>query len=253
VIGKSLKGRTILVTRPEREAESLGEMLRAQGAETIEAPAIEILPPEDTAQLDRAIRDAVGGEFEWVVFTSPRAVEAVVARLVVLGLEITIPTSVAAVGEKTATTLRDLGMRVDLVPKVFTTETLADAFPPGKGRVLLPRADIAPDGLEDGLAAKGWAPHRVTAYRTRFPDELPPEAYDALEAGRIDAVVFTSTSTVRGFAHMAGVRTGPCVVCIGPVTARAAEEAGFTVDAVASPHTMEGVLKALRRTLKRRP
>ncbi|MEX0832514.1 MAG: uroporphyrinogen-III synthase [Actinomycetota bacterium] len=249
--GGALEGRLILVTRPQREAGSLAERLREEGAEPIEAPTIEILPPRDAGPVDRALREVARGEFEWVVFTSPRAVEAVVARLVVLGLETAIPAKVAAVGEKTADTLRDLDIQVDLVPKVYTTETLAEAFPAGSGRVLLPRADIAPDGLEEGLSARGWTPVRVDAYETRFPSELPPEALHAIENDRLDAIAFTSASTVEGFARVAGAPSGAKVICIGPVTAEAARRAGLEVDRVASPHTVEGLVHALRLAFER--
>ena len=249
-MSRPLKGRVVLVTRPEREAAGLAERLREEGAEPIEAPAIEIRPPKNPGQIDAALREVALGRFEWVVFTSPRAVEAVVARLVVLGLEIAIPANVAAVGEKTAAALESFDVQVDLVPKIYTTGTLADEFPEGAGPVLLPRADIAPEGLEEGLAAKGWTPVRVEAYESRFPTELHEEAARALEQGRVDAIAFTSASTVEGFARLAGSTAGAKVVCIGPVTAEAARRAGFEVNQTASPHTIEGLIHALRRAFK---
>ena len=130
----------------------------------------------------------------------------------------------------------------------FADDGLARAFPRGNGRVLCARADIAPAGLEDALAAKGWTPTRVDAYRTRFPRSLPRDARDALRAGEVDAVTFTSASTVRGFVGALGpVKGAPKVVCIGPVTAREARDHGLTVHAVARPHTIEGLVAALER------
>jgi uroporphyrinogen-III synthase len=114
--------------------------------------------------------------------------------------------------------------------------------------VLCARADIAPEGLEDALARKGWAPERVDAYRTRMPRSLPKEARDALRRGEVDAVTFTSVSTVRGFVHALGpVKGTPKVVCIGPVTAKEARARGLTVHGVADPHTIEGLIGALER------
>jgi uroporphyrinogen-III synthase len=116
--------------------------------------------------------------------------------------------------------------------------------------VLCARADVAPEGLEDALAAKGWTPLRVDAYRTRIPRSLPAEARAALRAGTVDAVTFTSASTVRGFVRLVGAAKGnPKVVCIGPVTAREARDHGFRVHAVARPHTLEGLVAALERAL----
>src|SRR5205823_5857473 len=175
----------------------------------------------------------------------PRAVDAVCEALKRFGLPPRIPTKVAAVGPATARKLEDLGPAVDLLADPHTTEALADSFPSGEGRVLLPRADIAPEGLEDRLRVKGWTPVRVDAYRTRYLEALPEEARAVLEEGRVDAVVFTSSSTVEGFVRLAGPRRGLPAVCIGPVTADAALRAGFSVKAVADPHTVDGLVAAV--------
>jgi uroporphyrinogen-III synthase len=148
------------------------------------------------------------------------------------------------------------------MPSTFTTEALARAFPrvsaagvgSGDTRVLCARADIAPPGLEDALAAKGWRAERVDAYRTKTPRALPAEAREALRDGRVDAITFTSASTVRGFLGAVRVVTGnPKVVCIGPVTAREAREHGLVVAAVAKPHTVDGLVAALERAVTPRP
>jgi uroporphyrinogen-III synthase len=90
----------------------------------------------------------------------------------------------------------------------------------------------------------------VDAYRTRIPRSLPPEARTALRSGGVDAITFTSASTVRGFVRaMGAVRGNPKVVCIGPVTAREAREHGLRVHAVANPHTVEGLVDAVERAL----
>ena len=240
----TLEGRTFVITRPVRDAGELASRLRERGANVVEAPAIEIVPLEDTTELDRAIRQLAAGDFAWVSFTSPRAVDAVCGALKRFGLPPRIPARIAAVGPATAGVLADVGLEVELLADPHTTEALAEAFPPGEGRVLLPRADIAPEGLEDRLREKGWTPVRVDAYRTRYPGELPDEARAALEAG-VDAVVFTSSSTVDGFVRLAGQRLGTPAVCIGPVTADAAKRAGFSVKAVADPHTVDGLVQAL--------
>lgn len=159
--------------------------------------------------------------------------------------------SVAAVGDGTSEAFADwANRRPDLLPRIFTTEALARAFPRGHGRVLCPRADIAPAGLEEALEAKGWSPLRVDAYRTRMARTLPPDARAALKEGRVQAITFTSASTVRGFVGAARtVKGSPKIVCIGPVTAREARGHGFAVAAVARPHTIEGVVQALERAL----
>lgn len=250
---RSLKGRVILVTRPQERAGHMSALLRAKGAIPIDAPTIEVTRPRarEMEKLRAAISGATGGDFAWVIFTSPAAVESWFRQApIVRAREDARPRSlVAAVGTGTARALREKGVEPDLIPPSFTTEALARAFPLGTGAVLLPRADIAPRDLEDALRGKGWTPKRVEAYRTRIPRSLPVEARKALKDERVDAIVFTSASTVDGFVRLAGVLSGPKVACIGPVTARAARDAGFRVDAVAHPHTVEGLVSALERAL----
>ena len=243
---KPLAGRTVLVTRPRPEADALARLLERRGATAIVAPAIEIVPIRSAA-LTRALGELVEGAFAWVTLTSPRTVDVLAEHLTPGRLR----ARVAAVGDGTAERFRRWSRRdPDLVPKSFTPEALGRAFPRGTGRVLTPRADVAAEGLEDALERKGWSPTRVDAYRTRIPRSLPPEARTALRSGGVDAVTFTSASTVRGFVRAMGVvRGNPKVVCIGPVTAREAREHGLPVHAVADPHTVDGLVDAVERAL----
>jgi uroporphyrinogen-III synthase len=245
---RPLDGRTVIVTRPADQSAGLVSSLRARGADAIVAPAIEIAPARSAA-LTRALRDLEAGRFGWLVLTSRATVDVLAARLAVpraLGA-----TRVAAIGDGTAAAFGRWSRRdPDLVPATFTTAGLIRAFPRGSGRVLCARADIAPEGLEDALAEKGWSPTRVDAYRTRMPRTLPKQARDALRTGVVDAVTFTSASTVRGFVGALGpVRGNPRVVCIGPVTAKEARSHGLTVHAVANPHTIDGLVEAVERAL----
>lgn len=244
----SLEGRVVLVTRSRERAGELSARLRERGAVPIEAPAISIEPVEPSGQLDAAVREAAEGEFDWIVFTSAAGVEAWFGRAEALG-EGPARSRVAAVGSGTAESLRAHGVEPDLVPSTFTTAALGEELPAGAGRVALPRADIAPADLERTLEAKGWTPVRVDAYRSRPARRLPEEAAAALRAERVDALLFTSKSTVDGFVSLAGIVEGPAVVCIGPVTADAAREAGLRVRAVAEPHTLGGLVDAVERVL----
>jgi uroporphyrinogen-III synthase len=258
----SLEGRTVLVTRPRAQAAPLVESLRARGARVITAPAIRLVPAPAKA-IDAALKGAVSGDFEWLVVTSPAGAEALLARLGARGRNPRdLRAKVAAVGEGTAGALRSGGLRPALVPSSFTTEALGRAMPSGSGTVLLARADIAPDGLEKVLRRKGWTVERVDAYRTRLPGTLPVAARRALAAGAVDAITFTSASTVRGFLKAAGgvlrhpamaaAGHAPKVVCIGPVTAAEARALGLRVHATADPHTIEGLVAAVERVLRGR-
>ncbi len=244
---RPLAGKTIVVTRPADQSVELVRRLRGLGASAIVAPTIEIAPVRSAA-LTRALRDLAAGRFAWITLTSRSTVEMLASRL---DTPSDIRAKVAAIGDGTAKAFRAWARRLpDLTPATFTTAGLARAFPRGEGLVLCARADIAPAGLEDALAAKGWSPVRIDAYRTRMARTLPAEARAALRDGRVDAITFTSASTVRGFVGAMGVvRGNPKVVCIGPVTAREAREHGLRVSAVARPHTIEGLVTAVERIL----
>ncbi|TMK16515.1 MAG: uroporphyrinogen-III synthase [Actinobacteria bacterium] len=240
-----LTGRTILITRPAERSARLVKLLDQRGARAIVAPTI-ALRPVRSAALTAALRDLAGGSYDWVVLTSPATIATLADRLT--GPR-DVRAAVAAVGDGTAEAFRRWARRdPDLRPRTFTVAALGRAFPRGEGRVLCPRADIAPDGLEEALTKQGWNAERVDAYRTVFARRLPAEATRALAKGAVDAVTFTSASTVRGFVGALGeVRGLPKVVCIGPVTAAEARTHGLTVHAVADPHTTDGLVSALER------
>jgi uroporphyrinogen III methyltransferase/synthase len=237
----------VLVTRPHPAGEVLARRLRALGAEAIAAPTIGVERPIAGGELDDAVRDAAEGRFDWTVFTSAAGVEAWFERAEALGVG-PPRSAVAAIGDATAEALRARGVEPTLIPPEFTTEALGRAFPEGRGRVLLARADLATAELEQAVRSKGWEPVRVDAYRVRIAESLPPPAAAALREGRVDAVTFTSPSTVEGFVGLAeGAR--PPAVCIGPVTAAAAARAGLDVVGEAEPHTEIGLTEAVVRAL----
>ena len=244
--GGPLAGKVVLVTRPRDQEASLVHELERQGATAIVAPTIEIVPVR-SAELTNAVEELAAGAFAWITLTSRATVDVLASRLEPGDVR----ARVAAVGEGTAGAFRRwAGRDPDLVPKTFTTAALAHAFPRGRGRVLCARADVAPQGFEAAVAAKGWTPVRVDAYRTKMPEWLPIGAREALARGTVDAITFTSASSVRGFTNaVTDVRGDPKVVCIGPVTAREARAHGLEVAAVAQPHTMEGLLAALEHAL----
>ncbi len=245
---RTLAGRTIVVTRPADQSATLVRALERRGAAALVAPAIEIVPARSAA-LTRALGELARGDFAWITLTSRATVDMLAARL---SSPRDVRAKVAVIGDGTAAAFRKWARRSpDLQPATFTTAALARAFPRGPGRVLCARADIAPEGLETALAAKGWSPTRVDAYRTRMPRSLPPAVRTALREGRVDAVTFTSASTVRGFVGaLAVVKGSPKVVCIGPVTAKEARSHDLTVHAVADPHTAQGLVEALERVLR---
>jgi len=246
-VKRTLAGRTILVTRPVEQVTPLVRELERRGAHVLVAPTIRLVPARSAA-LTTALKELAAGRFDWLTLTSAATVDVLRDRL---ASPRDVRAKVAAIGEGTAAAFRRWARRdPDLQPVTFTTAALARAFPRGSGRVLCARADIAPEGLEDAVARKGWEPVRVDAYRTIFATSLPREARDALRGGEVDAVTFTSASTVQGFVNALGAAKGtPKVVCIGPVTAAAVRDTGMRPAAVAKPHTIEGLVIALERAL----
>jgi uroporphyrinogen III methyltransferase/synthase len=244
---RPLSGRRVLVTRTREQASELSAILSELGAEVIEAPAIRVEPPASYARLDKAISRLA--DFSWVVFTSANGVRAFASRLRAAGLDARAfgGVKVAAVGPGTAETLAGIGIVPDLVPGSFTTTEIAKAFPKGKGRVLLARADVVEPGLDDALREKGWSVGKVTAYRLKGQASMPREVRRAVLDGDVDVLTFASGGTVRAFMKLLKGKPPAAtkVVCIGPVTAKAARSAGLRVSRVAGTHTIPGLVAAV--------
>lgn len=252
---KPLFGWRVLVPRTKIQAESLSAALRRAGAVPEGVPTISVEPPRNPQQIDKAVRGMVEGRYEWIAFTSVNALRAVKEKLVGYGLDARAMSGlkVAAVGDKTASALRDWGIEPDLVPsgEQSAAGLLAD-WPPYDevldpiNRVFLPRADIATETLAAGLVDLGWEVDDVTAYRTVRAAPPPAETRDAIKSGRFDAVVFTSSSTVRNLVGIAG-KPHACTIiaCIGPATAKTAEEHGLRVDVLSPEPSMEMLAEAL--------
>lgn len=250
-----LAGVSVLVPRARHQASALSMRIRSLGGEAIEAATITI-EPGDGAALEAAVRELADGAFTAVCLTSPNGVDALVGALDAAGLDARALAAVgivACVGPGTAGRLWErLHVRADLVPEVSTSAALAEAFPPGAGRVLLPRADIATTMLHDGLRAKGYDPVEVTAYVTGTPDGLPEDVLTRLAAGDVDLLAFASSSTARNFATLVGTHPwSGDVVSIGPVTSATCAELGIPVAAEADPHDLDGLVAALCRIAPR--
>jgi uroporphyrinogen III methyltransferase/synthase len=244
--GRPLFGRQVVVTRAQTQASALSARLRDLGARPIEVPTIRIDQPEDGgAGLERAAAELAQGRYDWVIFSSPNAVAALLDRLP--DARAFGSASLAAMGPGTADALKAWRLVPDLVPERAIAEGLLEAFPdpPGPGsRVLLPRAAEGRDVLPDGLTAAGWDVDAVVAYRTV---RVPMTEADRVTVAAADAVCFASASAVKGFLDAAGSPDvmPPVVVCIGPSTAEAAAAVGLPVTAVAEQHTIPGLIDAL--------
>ena len=249
-----LRGRRILVTRPRAQAAQLTRLLEATGAETVTLPTIRIEPPESWAPLDETIRSLDG--FRCLIFTSVNGVAAFRERLRHAGLSAPRGAGqiVVAIGPATAEALRREGFQTDVVPEEFTAEGVVQALRPRIGHgdtVLLVRAAEARDVLPRELAAAGVRVTIAPAYRTALTREGAEQALALLEARQIDAVTFTSSSTVRGFAAVvapenpARLLSDVVVAAIGPITAATAAEHGLRVTVMPHEYTVPALAAAI--------
>jgi uroporphyrinogen III methyltransferase/synthase len=261
---RPLFGKRVLVTRAREQAGSTAALLRDRGAEPLVVPTIEIRAPSDPGPLARALEDLRAGRYAWVAFTSANGVERTWEALAAGGGDARAfgAARLGAIGPATARALEKRGLRPDVVAKEFRGEGLAEemrrALGGARARVLLARAARARDALPEALREAGCEVDVVAAYETHPP---PPEAVDELRrelaGGRVDAVMFTSSSTVEHLCDLLGAHAGallarPLVACIGPVTAETARARGLRVHvtAPAAEYTVQGLVDALEASLE---
>jgi uroporphyrinogen III methyltransferase / synthase len=252
---KPLFGWRVLVPRTKEQAEEVSDLLRARGAVPEQVPTIAVEPPRTPQQMERAVKGLVTGRYQWIAFTSVNAVRAIREKFEEYGLDARAfaGVKVAAVGEQTARALREFGIMPDLLPSgEQSAEGLADEWPAYDdvldpiNRVLLPRADIATEVLVARLTELGWEAEDVTAYRTVRAAPPPAPVREAIKGGGFDAVLFTSSSTVRNLIGIAGKPHAVTVIAvIGPQTAKTAAEFGLRVDVVAPTPSVTALVEAL--------
>jgi uroporphyrinogen III methyltransferase / synthase len=252
---KPLFGWRVLVPRTQERSDDLLDRLIRAGAVPQEVPTISVEPPRTPQQMERAVHGLVSGRYEWIGFTSVNAVRAIREKLDEYGLDARsfAGLKVAAVGGDTVAALIAFGVKPDLVVEgEQTTAALLAAWPPYDelvdpiNRVFLPRADIATENLAAGLTELGWEVEDITAYRTVRAAPPPAATREAIKSGGFDAVLFTSSSTVRNLVGIAGKpHTTTVVACIGPATAKTAEEHGLRVDVLCESPTHAALADAL--------
>lgn len=231
---KPLAHTRVVVTRPRELVSTLSGMLRREGAEVLELPAIRTVPVKDDAPVKAALHELEQGGYDWLVFTSPSGVRIFMDRLAAEGdLRALAGVKLAAIGEGSKKALRQYGLRADFVPSVYDGETLGrelrEVCAPGS-RILIPRAAIGNHELIAELEkGEGFVITDLPTYDTEYERSRVIDLAPMIDSGEIDLCVFTSASTVRGFA--AGVPDADYsrvnAVCIGRQTAEAARGYGM--------------------------
>lgn len=252
---KELVGWRVLIPRTQDNTAEMIQVLKAHGAVPSEVATISVEPPRTPQQMDRAVNGLVSGRYAWVGFTSLNAVRAIREKLEEYGLDARSFSGlkVAAVGASTIAALIEFGVKPDLVPPGDqNTTALMEEWPPYDSltdpinRIFLPRADISTDTLVAGLTELGWEVEDITAFRTVRAAPPPAQTREAIKTGGFDAVLFTSSSTVRNLVGIAGKPHATTVVaCIGPQTAKTAAEHGLRVDVLAEVNTPLALVDAL--------
>jgi len=251
---RPLFGKTVVVTRAREQASDFRTLLEAKGAQCIEFPTIEVIPPADWDPVDRAIENL--NHYDWVIFTSINGVRYFFQRLREKGKDVRALHGIklGAIGPKTAAGLEERGLRLDFIPSEYRAEAVIEGL--GKEEVLskrflLPRAAKAREILPEKIKEMGGQIDVVTVYETILPTGRRDEVRDHLEKGLISCITFTSSSTVENFAKMFPEDDLPTMVekvaiaCIGPITAQTAREHGLEVKIMPGEYTIEALTGAI--------
>jgi uroporphyrinogen III methyltransferase/synthase len=252
---RPLFGKRVLMTRAKEQAGELAVRLTAYGAEPVEAPTIKIIAPLDWKPVDQAISEI--RTYNWIIFTSVNGVSRFMTRLMARGLDSRCLAGrrLCCIGPRTAQELEKFGVRADVVPADYQAEGVLAALNRQDLkalRILIPRAEVARELLPDELRAAGAHVDVVPVYRTLTPDRDSGEWLQELMDHRIHVVTFTSSSTVRNFVAMLGgeeavkpLLQSATIACIGPITAKTAEEYGLTVSIMPSENTIPALADAI--------
>ena len=253
---RPLFGKRIVVTRSRAQASRLSAR-SIPGREAVELPAIKIVPAADMTPLHRALDEL--DSFDWILFTSVNGVKLFLDELLQTGRDVRDLKGlrIGAIGPATAHALTQNRLIVEVIPEEYRAEGMARAL---EGRVqagdkvLLPRARGARSVLPEVLNQWGVQVSEVHLYEARA-EEPSVEQRDIVLSGDVDAVTFTSSSTVNNFVRIIGeenvgrLNDRVKIACIGPISAETAANWGFTVDVVAEEYTIPGLVEALVKML----
>ena len=238
---------TVLITRPRKQSHSFADALEDAGFEPIFFPVIQIRAMDDLSALEEAMTQIE--KYEWIIFSSTNSVDVFFDFVGVVGVP-----KIAAIGSKTEASLKLRGVDVDFVPKEYVGEAILAGLGDVQDKwILLPRAKVAREVVPQEITKAGGIVHEIAIYET-LPATPDAESLDALRKG-VDVVTFTSPSTVKNFIKITkaagldplNLPNNPLFACIGPVTEKAAREAGFSPIVVAETYTTDGIIDILVR------
>ena len=258
-----LTGKTVLVTRSAGQSTEFSDLLKKEGASVIEMPALVIGPPSSWEELDYAIAHLA--DFDWLILTSGNGIDYFFERLLTQGKDARslVGVKIAVVGKKTAASLKEHGLIPDFIPPDFVADSLIEHFPePLSGKtVLFVRVESGGrEVLVKELTSKGAKVTEVAAYQSRCPEQMVPEALDALQEQIVDIITFASSKTVKHFCQLLEKSLpgdsrqlltpqsrleSVCIASIGPQTSMTCEQLLGRVDVEAKEYTLEGLTQAI--------
>lgn len=255
-----LAGCRILVSRAKKQAAGLSSLLRDLGCHVIEIPFIEIRKPASFKPLDTALQNIA--DYDWLILTSVNGVDAMFERMATKGFDRSSlgHLKIAAIGPATKSAIEKHGLKVAVTPKEYVAESVVKALHrrvSGK-RLLLVRAKVARDVIPRELRKAAAEVDVIEAYQTVAPESSARRLRDVLSSTRRPhAITFTSSSTVKNFVALIGLREaraalkkpapghGVHTASIGPVTSATLREFGLPVDIAATQYTMPGLVEAI--------
>ncbi len=251
---RPLFGRKIVITRARAQASSMVTALNKLGAQCIEIPTIRIDAPDDLTPLKESIENIKN--YDWLVFTSVNGVKFFFDTLFDMGKDVRVlgHLKFACIGPVTKERLGDYGIISDILPETYRAESVADAFSAvdiKDKKVLLPRAKKARTILPEELDKMGALVDDVVAYETGLCEDGKEELVTLLENNEIDAITFTSSSTVSNFMSLLESKDAQSllkdvvVASIGPITSDTARSFGIEPDIEADQFTIQGLTEAL--------
>ena len=247
---RPLFGKTVVVTRAREQASDFRLLLEEKGAQCLEFPTIEVIPPANWDPIDKAIQNLE--QYDWLIFTSINGVRFFFQRLQEQGKDVRAlhGIRIGAIGPKTAVGLEERGLRLDFIPSEYRAEAVIDGLGADEvrsKRFLLPRAAKAREILPEKIKEMGGQIDVVPVYETIRPTGKREQVRDLLKKGLISCITFTSSSTVENFAKMFPEEDLPSLVekatiaCIGPITAQTAREHGLEVKIMPGEYTIEAL------------
>ena len=253
---RPLAGVKVCVTRPKELISTMSSLLRKEGAEVLEMPAIAVKPVEDKAPVDKAIEDLSAGKYQWIVFTSPSGVRIFMDELFAKAdIRALASVRIASIGKGSEKALNGYGLKSDFIPSVYDGETLgkelAEKLEEGD-KVLIPRAAIGNPQLVEELQKKANVTvDDIATYDTVYETSHVLDEHAAMESNPFEFAVFTSASTVKGFTEsLKGMDfTKVNAVCIGKQTEAAAKGYGMKTW-TASKATLKDLVECVKIAAK---